>query len=103
MFVKLLLGVVLVEAITQLLCKSEIIKPIREFFFERRQYKFFKFIHDLLDCGYCTSFWIGFMVSCSWYFINNIYVDVLFLGLILHRLSNVVHFLIDYLDMIRSR
>jgi hypothetical protein len=90
------LSLILVESITELLTKSEIFSPVREFFFNRRKgNKVCNFIYKLLDCGYCTSVWVSFGVYITFVFFCNKITLSLFFILILHRLSNVVHFIID--------
>jgi len=82
------------EAITELVVKSEFFSPVREFFFNRRKKQFFEFIHDVLDCGYCFSVWAAFLTVALFYSKNElIYI---FMGcVIIHRLSNVAHYLVD--------
>jgi hypothetical protein len=98
MLFKLLCGLILTEALTELIVKSEIFCPVRKFFFDRRDNKFFNKIHYLLDCGYCTSVWAGWFFA--FLFINESlffsrYVDWFFVGLIFHRLSNLLHNIYD--------
>jgi len=94
----ILFAVILTEAITQLITKSEVFRPIRKFFFIRKENKFFNWVHDLLDCGYCTSVWVGWFVAICMITINDIILNVFFAGIVLHRLSNVLHFIIDRID-----
>ena len=91
-------AIILTEAITQLITKSEFFRPIRKFFFSRKENRFFNWIHDLLDCGYCTSIWVGLFVVIYMIFVNNMILNVFFAGIVLHRLSNVLHFIIDRID-----
>jgi hypothetical protein len=92
-----------VEAITNIITKSVFFSPAREFFFNRQQNKLFNLIHELIDCAYCTSVWIGWFVYICWFCFDSMFVDVIFMGFILHRLSNVLHFSIDRLDQDRTR
>lgn len=95
MFINFVLAVIFTEAVTELVVKSEIFSPIREFFFNRRENRIFKFIHDLLDCGYCFSVWAA-TLSCILLFVfNNNFTMFLVVSVVLHRLSNVIHFIID--------
>jgi len=96
-----LFSIVLVESITELLTKSEIFSSVREFFFNRRHNKVLSFMHRLLDCGYCTSVWSGWFVALIFFRdvgILNVWVDWFFVGLLIHRLSNILHFIIDRID-----
>lgn len=90
--------VIFTEAITELVTKSEIFSPIRKFFFDRKQNSFCAAIHILLDCGYCMSIWVGLFSAYVFYFVDNIFFNVLFMGIILHRLSNILHFVIDRIN-----
>jgi len=66
----LLLIVIATEAITEILVKSELFEPLRKYLFSRSvDSKVFKFFHDLLDCGYCTSVWIAFFLFIFFMFI----------------------------------
>jgi hypothetical protein len=98
---KIIFAIILVEAITEIISKSEIFSPVRRFFYEKRNNRVFRFIHDLLDCGYCTSVWVGWFIAFvlfrDLYFFNK-YLDLFFIGLVLHRLSNVLHFVIDRIN-----
>lgn len=94
----ILFAIILTEAITQLITKSEFFRPIRKFFFTKKENRFFNWIHDLLDCGYCTSVWVGLFVVICMIFVNNVILDFFFVGIVLHRLSNVLHFIIDRID-----
>ncbi len=90
--------IILTEAITQIITKSELFEPIRKFFFDRRKNKFFNWMHSLLDCGYCTSVWVGWFVAISFLFFKSMILNVFFIGIVLHRLSNILHFIIDRIN-----
>jgi hypothetical protein len=94
----ILFAAILTEAITQIITKSEFFKPIRKFFFKKRESRICNWIHELLDCGYCTSVWVGWFVLICMIVVNNIVLNVFFAGIVLHRLSNVLHFIIDRID-----
>lgn len=100
--VKFLFSIVFVEAVTEILTKSELFEPVRKFFFDRKKNnKLSNKLHDLIDCGYCTSVWIGFFTALLMFpdvnFINK-YIDWFILGLILHRLANFLHSIFDYIN-----
>jgi len=99
MIYRIVFVVVVVEALTEIITKSEITEPIRKYVFKLgHKNKFFNWLHRLLDCGYCTSVWIGMFTSLllfSHVNVFNTYLDWIFIGLVLHRLSNVLHFLVD--------
>lgn len=101
LILKFIFAVVFTETITELLTKSEIFRCVRERLFTFRHKKFAKFLHDLLDCGYCTSVWVGCLMALLLFkdvSIITIYVDWIFIGLIIHRCSNIIHFGIDRLN-----
>jgi len=94
--------IIATEALTNLLTKSEFsIRFIKEPLFKRRQVKFFKFVHDILDCGYCTSVWAACIFAL--FFLANNTLNFIIVALVIHRLSNVLHFIIDWLDEKRPR
>lgn len=91
-------GIVLTETLTELIVKSEILSPFRKFFFDRKTNKLFNKIHELLDCGYCTSVWVGWFFGILLFresLLINEYVDWFFVGLLLHRASNFLHNIYD--------
>jgi hypothetical protein len=105
MFLRLSMSIIVIlsliiftEAITEIITKSELFSPVREFFFNRRKFKICNFIHKLLDCGYCMSVWVGLFSAYVFFFLNNIFFNVFFMGIILHRLSNILHFIIDRIN-----
>jgi len=94
--------IIATEALTNLLTKSEFsIRFIKEPLFKRRQVKFFNFVHDILDCGYCTSVWMA--VIFALFFLANNTLNFIIVILVIHRLSNILHFIIDWLDEKRPR
>lgn len=101
MFLNIIVLVILIEALTNLVSKSDIFVFIRKYCFESNN-KLLNFIHKLLDCPYCTSVWIAmFVVGLYKLYINNLLPSILtlfFMAIILHRLSNIFHFIIDRLD-----
>lgn len=106
-WINLFILVIVVENITEVLVKSEIFKPVRGLFFNYRRYKICNFVHDLLDCGYCTSFWVSLLfciVNLNNLFYNDYnFFDSVLMVLIVHRLSNVFHYLVDLLRTFSHR
>lgn len=104
LILKALLAIILTEATTEILVKSELFRPVRQYLFEKGK-PALTYLHDLLDCGHCTSVWVGwFMALILLGDINVVHwsIDWLFLGLAVHRLSNVWHFAIDKLGYIKE-
>jgi len=94
---QILITIILIESITNILSKSILFEPIREFF-----HKHNKFIYKLLDCPYCTSVWVG-MFCVTMLYLHNINIlplslALFFVGIVFHRLSNILHFIIDRID-----
>jgi len=93
--------IILIEAITNILTKSDIFKPLRAYLFGSNN-KVLRFIHNILDCPYCTSVWVSLssiLLLCL--YLNNLLPRILalfFMGVVLHRLSNILHFVIDRVD-----
>lgn len=98
-FIKFLFAIVLTEAITEVIVKSEIFQPLRaKIFYLGQSNKFFKWFHDLLDCGYCFSVWAGCTVAlflCKDFSLLHPYFDWFILGIVLHRFSNLFHNIMD--------
>lgn len=100
--IKFLLAVVLTEAITEILTKARLLEPIRQRVFDKiEEGNFFEWLNELMDCGYCVSVWVGWFIALLLFYDSNIVckgVDWFFIGLIFHRLSNVLHFIIDRIN-----
>lgn len=92
------------EAVVQLVIKSEIFSPIR-----RLASKLGSWTAELFQCGYCLSVWVALgMITAvpNAILLVSDYpgVNVLLTLLVVHRLSNVMHNVIDkwtdkYYDM----
>ena len=85
---KLVIAVLLTEALVELFTESRFTESIRNKFSFNDATEYF------VNCGYCQSVWVGLFVSmmfnmnmgfCSYY------IDILISGLIIHRLSNLYH------------
>ena len=93
---KYLLAILLIEALTGIVSKSEFFKPVRRFFFNKN--RFFSWIHGLLDCPYCTSVWTAWFVLVVFILLDSFYVNLFCYGVMLHRASNILHDLIDKIN-----
>ncbi len=97
----IVMAVIATEAATNLITKSEFSTSfIKKPLFKRKHIKFFSFVHDILDCGYCSSVWMAFIFAI--FFLTKSF-DLVIMILVIHRLSNVLHFTIDWLDEKRPR
>lgn len=97
--IKFFLAVVLTEAITEIITKSEFFSSLREKIFKMaKTNNFFSWIHSLLCCGYCFSVWAGWLTAILFFkdmhFIHWA-LDWFFIGIVLHRLSNLWHNVMD--------
>ncbi len=99
MIVIFLMSVILTEAITEIVTKSELFEPLRSKVFNLGQKnKFFHWLHSLLDCGYCFSVWSGMLVALLFFKDIDLLhwsLDWIFVAIILHRTSNLFHNVID--------
>jgi multidrug transporter EmrE-like cation transporter len=95
----LLIAAILTEAITEIVTKSEIFEPFRAKIFKLGQSnKFFTWLHSLLDCGYCFSVWSGVLVAILFFRGTHLLhwsIDWFFVAIVLHRLSNLFHNIMD--------
>lgn len=92
------------EAVVEIVIKSEIFRPFRE-----QMFRLGPWFKKLFTCGYCFSVWIALAaVSAAPAVVlplSDIFgVNALVTVLIIHRLSNVMHNIIDkgtdkYYDM----
>lgn len=100
----IVISVVCVEALVELAIKSEIFFSPRE---KIKSLDWFgkEFIGKLLSCGYCFSVWVSaFVVSAVFLSARcnpthiSYYVYIPILIVLVHRLSNYLHMLIDRVD-----
>ena len=91
---KWFLSLLLIELFVNLISKSELFYPVRKFVFEKN-----RFLHSLLDCPYCLSVWVSFLIvflfKLHFDLANNLLLDSVITAFILHRLSNIFHRLLD--------
>ena len=99
MIVELILAVILTESITEIITKSELFSPLRiKIFNKAKDSVVFDWFHSLFDCGYCFSVWSGFLVAILFFRdVGLIHpsIDWFFVALVLHRLSNMFHNILD--------
>ncbi len=101
-FLEIVFLIILIEATTNIITKAKITEPIRNYLFNHSSNRVIKFLHDLIECSYCASVWVsGFYCLMLWFYISSIlpiWVIFIFIALVFHRLSNVLHFIIDRVD-----
>ncbi len=91
-------SVLLTELLTELVIKSQIFKPARDFIKTGGSW-----LDKLFNCGYCFSVWVAFGVvflfGLSYNLTGWYWVDLSVTSLLVHRLSNYLHNFNDkYLD-----
>jgi hypothetical protein len=107
--IQVLVIILNIEAVTNIISKSELFKPLRGGLFNlynSRGIKFAGFVHDLIDCPYCTSVWVSlFYLLCVYISASSplfLSIFVFFcLIIVFHRLSNILHHIIDRIDVNR--
>lgn len=86
--------VILTELLTELVIKSEIFKPLRN-----RIKSWGPWFDTLFSCGYCFSVWAAFGVvfvsQISYPLTGTHVIDLGITALVVHRLSNILHNVID--------
>jgi len=104
MFIFILVLLVLnIEAVTNILSKSEMFKPLRASLFNHSGNRIVKFLHEVLDCPYCTSVWVSLFYVVMLYLVVEVYAlssAFMFIMFVIafHRLSNILHHIIDRVD-----
>ena len=87
---KFLSAVLLTELLTELVIKSEITKPARDFIKSRGSW-----LETLFSCGYCFSVWtafgVAFLLGLAYNLTGWYWVDFTLTSLLIHRLSNYLH------------
>lgn len=110
---RFLLLVVFTEAVTEILVAAKITDGFRAFVFRRALpevpeghhetktlpvgSRYWRFINDLLSCGYCTSVWVsmGAALFAPWWLATGYWcgwvINWLVMVFVLHRCSNFLH------------
>ena len=94
LLIQVLLVVLLTELLTELVVKSEIFRPVRNVFS-----KLGTWFGKLVSCGYCFSVWaaaaVVLLTDTSYPLTGNHWLDLGLMALIVHRLANILHNIID--------
>jgi len=95
--IHVLIIIIATEATTEIITKSELFKPLRAWLFKKGNEgsKPLKFLHALLDCGYCTSVWVSLFMFCSYLVLPQKGLILVLSILVIHRLSNLFHNIMD--------
>lgn len=87
---KFIFAVLLTELLTELVIKSEITKPARDFIKSKGSW-----LETLFSCGYCFSVWaafgVAFLLGLAYNLTGWYWVDLTLTSLLIHRLSNYLH------------
>ena len=94
----LAIGIIVVEAITEILVDSTLFAPLRDWLHKHEV----PFLSPIFSCGYCMSVWVSMAVclTISIETINIAVVDKTILVFLLHRSSNVFH---EYINRILNK
>lgn len=102
LILSILVLIMCIEATTNILSKSLLFQPVKKYLSNFNSSRGCKFLHDLLDCPYCTSVWVSMFYTIMFViFLNNLLPSILlwfFISIALHRASNIAHYIIDRLD-----
>lgn len=92
--IQFLMVIVLTELLTELVVKSQIFLPFR-----KGISKLGGWFEKLIQCGYCLSVWVAagvvFLTQTSYPLTGISWLDLGLMALVVHRLSNVLHNIID--------
>ena len=86
----ILIGVVLCEAIVNLIFNGTVLQPLRELAIRYTPFLSVRGEH-LLTCKLCTSLWVGWLTVAILQFIHIQIIWWIVLGVVIHRLSNWAH------------
>jgi len=93
MIILFLLAIVFTEAATELLVKSDIFSGVRD------KCQSVPVLNRLLMCGYCCSYWIALIPSTYIVAEHDLKCYLIPpITIVIARLSNLAHFLIDRAD-----
>lgn len=94
LLIQVLMAVLITELLTELVIKSDIFKPVRNIIF-----KLGDWFQKLFSCGYCFSVWaaaaVVLLTDTSYPLTGTHWLDLGLMALVVHRLANVVHNVID--------
>lgn len=110
LYVVLLFLVVFIEAVTEIVVKSKIFEPVRNFI-NTRNSRVFSPAKYLLSCGHCFSVWVSLLANgVVFYYYRGISETLpivllwFVLSIVCHRLANYLHMFIDkYIDKFYSK
>jgi len=102
---KFLIYSILVEEVTEIVVKSSLLNQLKKRLL-RSDSKVCNLLHDLLDCGFCFSFWVSLLVTIL-FFDNRVLLEekvpLLVFALLLHKASNTWHNFFDFIRYFNNR
>jgi hypothetical protein len=89
--IEFLLLIIFVEAVTEIITTSSIMSKFRQVL------SYSDFLGELIHCGYCTSVWVAASVAWvdPWIISEQFWINYAVTLFVLHRLSNVLHELME--------
>ena len=91
MILKLILAVIAVEALTEILLHSALIKRPRAWLCR------FNFFKELFSCGWCISLWVGLFV----FGLLLLRLEIILVPIVFHRASNYLHAVYSFVKYAR--
>lgn len=110
---------ILTEACVELLTKSAFFGFLREYIDKKAEVSkgvvgaVYSFVHKVVHCPYCCSVWAALFSVClvvlaavfsgfSFVITGNLGVDLFILLVVVHRLSNFIHYVGDWLYKLKQ-
>jgi len=93
---RLIIYVIACEALVHLWFNAAPLQPVRRFFIKITPFFTSKEQGNLFECKYCVSVWIGFILVAL-LFVRSIYLELLMISLVIHRLSNFLHLIMSFI------
>lgn len=93
-----LLLAIAAEATVELIKKAGPLQGIKRWIISKTPFLYSEEMQThLLDCPYCTSFWVGILAAIGYLYMDSVAVVFIVVGLVAHRLSNGLHLLYSIL------
>lgn len=94
MFLKIILLMIFTEGIVELIFKSSPLYKLRYIIMDMTPFLHSdEFDYHLLECKYCTSFWISCLSAFFYFHLQNKIIFYFILIIVIQRLSNYIHLL----------
>jgi hypothetical protein len=91
--------VIATEAVTEIVVKSRIFEPFRERIkIFRGENKYLEYVTTPFFCAHCFSVWAGLILYILYTYKQNKVINIFIFTLVIHRLSNYLHMIVDRID-----